>query len=199
MTSYHDVSFLHVSTAFREIKYKKQLFKARKKSAFCLKLTYTLFEKMYEVQEKNNNTIFDFWVWLHWVWLEGKCSSFHCKTYGGVSFVIVHSVYQAGNATERFRKNAFPKNTESLQSWSFSTRNDRKEILRCLRGNIDFKTFLVEVGFFGKSVNFRKVVYTPRMSPFGLKICERVFQTILQKNCSQDFFGWGGIFRKKQS
>ena len=46
------------------------------------------------------------------------------------------------------------KNTESFRSWPFSTRNDRKEILRCLRGNIDFKTLLVEVGFFGKSVNF---------------------------------------------
>ena len=57
MTSYPDVSFLHVSTAFREIKCKKQFFQTRKKSAFCLKLTYTLFEKMYEVQK---NTIFDF-------------------------------------------------------------------------------------------------------------------------------------------
>ena len=69
------------------------------------------------------------------------------RPYGGVSFVIVHSVYQAGNAAERFRKNAltrrtyvrtFPKNTESLQSWSFSNRNDRKTILRILRGDIDF-------------------------------------------------------------
>ena len=42
MTSYPDVSLLHVSTAFREIKYKKQFFQTRKKSAFCLKLTYTL-------------------------------------------------------------------------------------------------------------------------------------------------------------
>ena len=57
MTSYPDVSFLHVSTAFREIKCKNQFFQTRKKSAFCLKLTYTLFEKMYEVQK---NTIFDF-------------------------------------------------------------------------------------------------------------------------------------------
>ena len=57
MTSYPDVSLLHVSTAFREIKYKKQFFQTRKKSAFCLKLTYTLFEKMYDVQK---NTIFDF-------------------------------------------------------------------------------------------------------------------------------------------
>ena len=59
------------------------------------------------------------------------------------------------------------------------------------------RIFLDEVGFFGKNVNFRKVVYPPRMSPFGLKICVRAFQTILQKKCSQDFFGRGGIFRKK--
>ena len=59
------------------------------------------------------------------------------------------------------------------------------------------RTFLVEVEFFGKSVKFREVVYPPRMSPFGLEICERVFQTILQQNYSQDFFGRGGIFRKK--
>ena len=52
MTSYPDVSLLHVSAAFREIKYKKQNFQTRNKSAFCLKLTYTLFEKMYEVQTK---------------------------------------------------------------------------------------------------------------------------------------------------
>ena len=32
----------------------------------------------------------------------------------------------------------FPKNTESLQSWSFSNRNDRKTIVRVLRGDIDF-------------------------------------------------------------
>ena len=30
------------------------------------------------------------------------------------------------------------KNTESFRSWSFSTRNDRKTILRILRGDIDF-------------------------------------------------------------
>ena len=80
------------------------------------------------------------------------------------------------------------KNTESFRSWSFSTRNDRKEILRCLRGNIDFTTFLVEVGFFGKSVNFRKVVYPPRMSPFGLKIRGDFFQTILQNKVFPERF-----------
>ena len=53
-------------------------------------------------------------------------------------------------------------------------------------------------GDFSKNqFKFRKVVYPPRMSPFGLKICGDVFQTILQQNLSQDFFGWGGIFRKK--
>ena len=57
MTSYPDVSLFHVSTTFREIIYKKQFFQTRKMSAFCLKLTYTLFEKMYEVTK---NTIFDF-------------------------------------------------------------------------------------------------------------------------------------------
>ena len=78
-----------------------------------------------------------------------------------MSFVIVHSVYQAGNAAERFRKNAltrrtyvrtFPKNTESLQSWSFSNRNDRKKILRILRGDIDFsgkKNDFLDTAIFG--------------------------------------------------
>ena len=88
------------------------------------------------------------------------------------------------------------KNTESFRSGPFSTRNDRKEILRCLRGNIDFTTFLVEGGFFGKSVNFRMVVYPPRMSPFGLKICERVFQTILQKSIPRTFLDEVGLFGK---
>ena len=32
----------------------------------------------------------------------------------------------------------FPKNTESFRFWSFSTINDRKTILRILRGDIDF-------------------------------------------------------------
>ena len=54
------------------------------------------------------------------------------------------------------------KNTKSFRFWSFSIRNDRKTILRMLRGNIDFETVLVEVGFIGNSVNFRKVVYPPR-------------------------------------
>ena len=30
------------------------------------------------------------------------------------------------------------KNTESFRVWSFRTRNDRKKILRILRGDIDF-------------------------------------------------------------
>ena len=108
-------------------------------------------------------------------------------TYGGVAFVIVHSVYQAGNAAERFRKNAltrrtyvrtFPKNTESLQSWSFSNRNDRKKILRILRGDIDFSkkksTFWIwgildlrqltifEIFFFQK---FEKIIHRKSDSP----------------------------------
>jgi hypothetical protein len=54
---------------------------------------------------------------------------------------------------------------------------------------------LDEVGFFEKKLKFWKVVYPLRMSPFGLKICGHVFQTILQKYFPQEFFGWGGIFR----
>ena len=47
-----------------------------------------------------------------------------------------------------------------------------------------------------KTLKFLKVVYTPRMSPFGLTICGDVFQTILQRYESRDLFGRGGIFRE---
>ena len=67
MTSYPDVSLLHVSTAFREIFF---FFQTRKKSAFCLKLTYTLFEKMYEVQ---NDTC----AWTpNSVWTLYRCAAY---------------------------------------------------------------------------------------------------------------------------
>ena len=59
MTSYPNFFVFHVSTTFRKINYKKHLFQTRPRSAFCLKLTYTLFEKMYEVQK------YDAWMIIH--------------------------------------------------------------------------------------------------------------------------------------
>ena len=57
MTNYPNFVVFHVSTTFRKTNYTIEKIHTRKMSAFCLKLTYTLFEKMYEVTK---NTIFDF-------------------------------------------------------------------------------------------------------------------------------------------
>ena len=143
MTSYPDVSLLHVSTAFREIKYKKQFFQTRKKSAFCLKLTYALFEKMYEVQK---NTIFDFLLFLNIKDNSSKIG-FSMTSYPDVSLLHVSTTFRAINYKKQFfqtrKKLAFCLKLTCIPSEKIT----KLRKLRFLTFHMDVRTALIDFPF----------------------------------------------------
>ena len=131
-----------------------------------------------KIEFDQNKCVFDILSFNNFVfaWTELRSAASNIRDWWDLVVQCSKYLYSKGNhrIANPFGAMDARKKSNSIKKNTFST--------------FCHSTCLDEVGFFEKTLKFWKVVYPPRMSPFGLKICGDVCQTILQKKCSQDVF-----------